>query len=212
MIAKKKIKMILNRYLMLLLFFALALSFSVNAFAENNTEGWTVTNYWKNYKNGPPADPNFFPLEVWLQNVNNAAKYKAAGMNTYWALWDGPKPGQIEALKAAGMYLICEMNEEALKHRDDKTIIGWMMQDEPDNCSFSKDITINGKTWKYGPQTSRVSPEDELDMYNTIKKEDPTRPVWLGLGCGVANKQWAGRGAGWKDSMYLDYVLSLIHI
>jgi hypothetical protein len=36
------------------------------------------------------SDPNFFPLAVWLQSPNNAAKYKAAGINTYVGLWRGP--------------------------------------------------------------------------------------------------------------------------
>src|SRR5689334_2780858 len=35
-------------------------------------------------------DPNFFPLAVWLQNPANAARYKAAGINLYVALWRGP--------------------------------------------------------------------------------------------------------------------------
>ena len=29
------------------------------------------------WKNGPPPDPNFFPLAVWLQDPKNAARFKA---------------------------------------------------------------------------------------------------------------------------------------
>ena len=43
----------------------------------------------------PLNDPNFFPLAVWLQSPNNAAKYKAAGINTYVGLWRGPTEEQL---------------------------------------------------------------------------------------------------------------------
>jgi len=35
-------------------------------------------------------DPNFFPLCVWVQAPSNAARYRAAGINTYVGLWRGP--------------------------------------------------------------------------------------------------------------------------
>ncbi len=195
----------LSGYLLLLLICSLVVSFC-SASAETKTDGWTVTRAWEKYKNGPPADPNFFPILVWLQSPSNAVKYKAAGFNTYFGLHKGPSAGQIETLKAAGMYLVCEMNEEALKHRDDKTIIGWMTFDEPENFATKAPLEVNGKTWNYGPATSRISAKDIGEMYEVIKKEDSTRPVWLNFSCGVANDKYHGRGSGWKNSMYPDYM------
>ena len=195
-----------NRYLALLLMFLLVLSASICSFAAPKNEGWTVTKYWEKFKNGPPADPAFFPLMVWLQDPANADKYKAAGINTYIGLWKGPKPGEIDTLKAAGMKVVCDMNAEALKYKEDKTIIAWMMLDEPDNWQFKAPITINGRTWKYGPKPSRVSAKDLNDMYSSIKSTDPTRPVISGFGCGVANDDTLGRGPGWNNSMYPDYM------
>src|SRR2546423_7241734 len=57
------------------------------------------------WKNGPPTDPKFFPIAVWLQSPKNAARYKAAGINTYVGLWRGPTEEQLQGLKDAGMRL-----------------------------------------------------------------------------------------------------------
>src|SRR5213592_4477897 len=62
------------------------------------------------WKNGPPADPNFFPIAVWLQSPKNAARYKAAGINVYVAVWRGPTEEQLQTLKEAGLRLICAQN------------------------------------------------------------------------------------------------------
>ena len=202
---QERVKGILKRCLLFCLAGVFVLSFSAVAeVIKDQTNTGKFREKFSNY----PQDPGFFPISVWVQSIENIPKYKAAGINTYFALWGGPKPGQIEELKKAGMYLISEMNEEALKHKDDKTIIAWMMMDEPDNFQFKKDLEVAGKTWKYGPETSRVATKDLAEMYETIKKVDATRPIWVTFSCGVANTTYGGRGGGWKDSMYADYMKS----
>src|SRR5438045_4550499 len=86
------------------------------------------------WTHGPPTDPGFFPIAVWLQNPSNAAKYRDAGINTYVALWRGPTAEQLDALKAAGLKVVCHQNELGLQHKDDPAIIAWMHGDEPDNA------------------------------------------------------------------------------
>jgi len=137
------------------------------------------------WKNGPPADPGFFPLGVWLQSPGNAEKYKKAGINLYVGLWDGPTEEQLAALKKAGMKVICEQNVVALKHLDDPTITGWMHGDEPDNAQPLPE----GKG--YGPP---ILPEKVLGEYVRQQTADPTRPVLLNLGQGVAFDKYVGRG------------------
>src|SRR5437879_1220542 len=56
-----------------------------------------------NWTRGTFSDPKFFPLAVWLQSPANAARYRAAGINTFVALWKGPTEEQLKALKSAGM-------------------------------------------------------------------------------------------------------------
>src|SRR4029079_12898325 len=68
-------------------------------------------------------DSNYSPLPVWSQNPTNTARYKAAGINLYVALWRGPTDQQLALLKEQGMYVICSQNEAGLAHKDDPTIV-----------------------------------------------------------------------------------------
>ena len=54
------------------------------------------------WTNGPPADPGYFPVAVWLQSPRNAAKYKAAGINLYIGLFRGPTEEELQTLRQVG--------------------------------------------------------------------------------------------------------------
>jgi hypothetical protein len=144
-----------------------------------------IPNAYAQWKFGPSPDANTFPIAVWLQDPRNAAKYKAAGINIYMGLWEGPTEAQLAALKAAGMPVICDQNPVALKHKDDPIIVGWMHGDEPDNAQ----ALPNDKG--YGPP---VKPEKIMADYQKLKAADSTRPIFLNLGQGVAWDGWYGRG------------------
>jgi hypothetical protein len=137
------------------------------------------------WANGPSRDAGFFPIAVWLQNPSKAGQYRDAGFNTYVGLWRGPTEKQLAELKKAGMKVICHQNEVGLKHIDDPTIIGWMHGDEPDNAQSL------GQGKGYGPP---VPPKKIIEDYQQIRDADPTRPVLLNLGQGVAWDGWHGRG------------------
>ncbi len=142
-------------------------------------------NPYGKFKNGLPADNTFFPIAVWLQNPSRAEEYRALGINLYIGLWKGPTEQQLAALKKAGMMVICEQNDVGIQHIDDKTIVGWMHGDEPDNAQ----PLGNGKG--YGPP---IPPQKIIEDYQRIRKNDPSRPVLLNLGQGVAWDNWIGRG------------------
>lgn len=127
-----------------------------------------------------------FPIAVWLQDPKNATRYKAVGINTYVGLWRGPSDAQIDALKAAGMKVICSQNEAGLKRKDDPIIIGWMHGDEPDNAQSKR-----GGEKGYDPP---ILPERIVEGYKRMKERDPSRPVFLNLGQGVAWDDYIGRG------------------
>ena len=133
----------------------------------------------------PLADPNFFPLAVWLQNPARAAEYKAAGINLYVGLWRGPTHEQLVELKRHGMHVICSQNKAGLAHKDDPTIVAWMHSDEPDNAQ-----PLPGNRG-YGPP---IAPEKIIADYRRLKEADPARPIFMNLGQGVAWDQWIGRG------------------
>jgi len=142
-------------------------------------------NAFARWKNGPPSDADYFPIAVWLQDPKLAPKYKEAGINLYIGLWKGPTEEQLEALKAAGMPVICSQNELGLRNKDDTVIVGWMHGDEPDNAQSL------GKGKGYGPP---VPPQRIIANYQKMKDADSSRPILLNLGQGVAWDKWIGRG------------------
>lgn len=137
------------------------------------------------WTNGLPTDPDYFPIAVWLQSPHNAAKYQAIGINLYVGLHQGPTEAMLSALEKAKMPVICDQNAFALKNLDRKIIVGWMHGDEPDNAQAMPD----NKGW--GPPIAPAVIEKD---YHKIVKNDPTRPVLLNLGQGVAWDNWIGRG------------------
>jgi hypothetical protein len=139
---------------------------------------------YKQWQRGPSSDPSYFPITVWLQDPAKAPEYKAIGINTFIALWKGPTEEQLDELRKHDMKVICDQNEVGLKHIDDPIIVGWMHGDEPDNAQS------DGKGG-YGPP---VKPEKIIADYRKIKRKDPSRPVMLNLGQGVAWDKWHGRG------------------
>src|SRR5579862_4362510 len=155
------------------------------------------------WSHGPPFGPSYFPIAVWLQDPSQALRYKAAGFNLYVGLWQGPTENQLSALKSAGMPVVCEQNAVGLAHKDDPDgpIVGWMHGDEPDNAQPVRD-PATGKEG-YGPC---VPPPKIVTEYEQLRAADPTRPIILNLGQGVANDGWVGRGNGAKLSDYETYV------
>ncbi len=97
----------------------------------------------------------------------------------------GRPPSRSPNSNATACRSFCEQNKYALQHLHEKTIVGWMHGDEPDNAQSLPD----GKG--YGPP---VSPEEIAAAYRKVREKDPTRPVMLNLGQGVAWDDWYGRG------------------
>ena len=138
------------------------------------------------WKNGPGQTADTFPVAVWLQDPRNAPRYKALGINLYVALWRGPNAAQIAELKKYGMPVICDMNAFARAHLDERIIVGWMHGDQPDNAQ-----ELGQGQKGYGPP---ILPEKIERDYTRIQAADPSRPVMLNLGQGVAWDGYYGRG------------------
>ena len=134
---------------------------------------------------GEPNDNAYFPIAVWLQSPRNAARYQAAGINLYVGLWRGPTAAQLDELRKARMPVICDQNRFALEHKDDPIIAAWMHGDEPDNAQSLP----SGQG--YGPP---ILPERIVADYQRLRAADPSRPVLLNLGQGVAWDNYIGRG------------------
>lgn len=173
--------------------FALACSSSL---APAEPEG--EKNVYARWPNGPPKGMDYFPIAVWLQDPALAPRYQQAGINLYVGLWQGPTEEQLATLRAAGMQVICHQNEVGLRHLADETIVAWMHGDEPDNAQPL------GEGQGYGPP---IPPQVVIAEYEQLKARDPSRPVLLNLGQGVAYDDWVGRGVRTHHPEdYLEYV------
>ena len=76
-----------------------------------------------------------------------------------------------------------------------------MHGDEPDNAQEVRDPQTGRR--RYGPP---IAPARIVADYQRIRAADPTRPVMLNLGQGVANDAWVGRGPGASLDDYPKYV------
>ena len=135
------------------------------------------------FATGCPADPSFFPIGVWLQNPRNAPAFRAMGINTFVALWKGPNEPQLNQIAAAGMYAVTEHTDAALSFANSHVIRGWTQGDEPDNAQRT--------SLGYG---DCVMPAEIMSRYRSLQARDPSRPIFLNFGQGLAHKGWAGRG------------------
>ena len=147
------------------------------------------TSPYAGWSAGIPTTPSFFPIAVWLQQSSHATELSQLGVNIYVGNNAGTDPlaaSDLATLKKLGMYAIVGQDSVGLASIDDPTIVGWWMTpDEPDNAQS------NGQGG-YGPP---VAPATLVTQYAAYKQADPTRPIWLGLGQGVAYDAWEGRGS-----------------
>jgi hypothetical protein len=156
--------------------------------------------YYSRWSNGPASNPSYFPIAVWLQSASNARAYRAIGINTYIGLSQDTTNAELAALKDAGMQTICDPDLDWQSHLTDPTIDGWrILEDEPDNA---QPLADGGSG--YG---ACIDPALIVSEYGVRVAADPTRPVFLNLGQGVAYVDYPGRGSACagQTSMYSMY-------
>jgi hypothetical protein len=153
--------------------------------------------YYGSWPRGFPTDPSYFPIGVWMQNPENAERFKAVGVNHYVGLWEGPTDEQLANARGAGMPVVCEQAGVWQANLDNAGIWGWMHSDGPDNAQEMPDGS-------YGPC---IDPAVTRARYDEMVAADASRPVVLLLGRGVATPDWVGRGecTGRTDD-YFGYV------
>jgi hypothetical protein len=147
--------------------------------------------------NGFPTDADFFPIGVWAQSPTRAANYKAIGINTFVALQGGPTEAQLAALAQQNMFAVAVQNDIGLKSPNRHVIKAWMQDDEPDNA---QSLPSGG----YGTCIPAV---EVAHRTREMKTRDPTRPVMINFGQGVANEFWQGRGPCNGDQEYYDLAI-----
>lgn len=140
--------------------------------------------YYGEWPRGFPTDTSYFPIGVWMQNPANAERFKAVGINHYVGLWQGPTDEQLANARAADMPVVCEQAGVWESNLDNADIQGWMHSDGPDNAQELPDGS-------YGPC---IEPAVTRARYADMVLADPSRPIVLLLGRGVAIPDWVGRG------------------
>jgi len=94
--------------------------------------------------------------------------------------------GDLATLKNHGISAIIGQDSIGLSHVNDRTVVGWWMDpDEPDNAQ-------PGRLFGH---SAPVAPSTIAGKYDSSKRADPSRPILLGLGQGVAYDNWEGRGS-----------------
>lgn len=169
----------------------------VNDFAGDTHLPWYGgPAYHARWPNGLPPSVSYVPIGVWMQNPENAERYRAVGVNLFLGLWEGPTAQQLDALPAPEVSTFCDQSGVWQSRLDDAAISGWMHDDSPDNA-----VELPGGG--YGPC---IEPEVMQQRYATMRERDPSRPVLLLFGQGVADVEWPGRGScTGRDDMYGEY-------
>jgi hypothetical protein len=154
---------------------------------------------YRRWPAGPPPDPAFFPIAVWLQQPANAPAYKALGVNVLLGLWQGPTEQQLADVKTAGVSTVCSQNDVGLARAGTSSVIAWQHEnDDPDNAQKLP-------SGDYGPC---LPPETVRATYQAMTGKDATRPVFLQFGQGVAGDLWIGRGSACSGrlDLYPEYI------
>ena len=149
--------------------------------------------YWAKFVNGPPASNTYFPIGVWLQDPlrtrngqNNALNYKAAGINTFVALWDFParsdSQARVQAIRNAGLQVWAggeDGDKSGANTAKGYGVTGYMLGDEWD---------MN----KAGDCGTACSSTAVAGYGSAIRTQDPTRPIYGNFGKPVSLYPWPG--------------------
>jgi hypothetical protein len=149
----------------------------------------------QSFENGFPNEVGFFPLGVWLQSPNSAPRYKAIGINTFVGLWKGPTELQLATLARDSMFAVADQNDVGLNSTNRYVIKAWLdSKDEPDNA----------RSMAYGLFRTCIPATEVVRRSHEMKDRDPTRPIMVLFGQGIANEFWRGRGLCNGDMNYYD--------
>ena len=124
---------------------------------------------------------------------------RQAGINQFVGVdWPGVTADSLKKFADLNITVIATQTADTLKLKDSPVIVGWDIGwDEPDNAQ-------GDGHGGYGPC---IEPSKVQQRYAQLKKADPTRPIYMNFGRGVADTTWGGRGVcTGKTDMYNAYM------
>ena len=107
------------------------------------------TSPYSQWKYGPPANPNFFPIGVWLQSPGNAQEFENIGVNMFVGFYGNLDAASMTTYASLKMPVVPTQNSVGLTSPQRSWIWGWDQVDEPDNAQ------ANG-SGGYGPSNLRA--------------------------------------------------------
>jgi hypothetical protein len=150
------------------------------------------TSPYSQWTYGPPANPNFFPIGVWLQSPGNAQEFENIGVNMFVGFYGNLDAASMTTFASLKMPVVPTQNSVGLTSPQRSWIWGWDQVDEPDNAQ------ANG-SGGYGPC---ISPSTLISSYAAIKASDTASPVFLNFGQGASNTSYNGRGSCTGNTAY----------
>jgi hypothetical protein len=150
------------------------------------------TSPYSQWTYGPPANPNFFPIGVWLQSAVNAQEFENIGVNMFIGFYGDLDAASMTTFASLKMPVVPTQNSVGLTSPQRSWIWGWDQVDEPDNAQ------ANG-SGGYGPC---ISPSTLVTSYNSIKASDTKSPVFLNFGQGASVTNYNGRGSCTGNTAY----------
>ncbi len=140
--------------------------------------------YYARFSSPLPTSPSFFPIGVWFEAVtqpSDAARDKAAGINTYVQLTDG---SDVSLVRAAGMYAI---HSNAKGTGVGAETSGWLLTDETDMWGGPGSAAWTGKYPGQGDVCAPAGAHCGYTVQRTVRQQYPAdgRMRYANYGKGV---------------------------
>ena len=160
---------------------------AVVADGASQTTAESSKNPYSAWKHGIPADADFFPIAVWLQDpAQRRDGTRRAGINLYVGLWQGPTEeqlGRTRRSRHAGDLRAERGRPQAQGRPDHRRLDARRRARQRPVARAEGRGTVRRSRRR---RSSRIIARSARPI--------PTRPVMLNLGQGVAWDDWYGRG------------------
>jgi hypothetical protein len=136
--------------------------------------------YFARWSNSLPTDPGFFPIGVWnetLAELSWIQQYKNLGINTFVSLYNGVTTPMLDAIRAAGMYVVGGPTGPSTD--PGSVFAARHFADEPDGiyvCNHGLPSWLASLCT--GVPGSHTHASAVAAMSDELARRDPTRPVF----------------------------------
>ena len=143
-----------------------------NSFPKARSVGWT--------------DPNFFPISVFLGRMQDAARYKGLGINTYQAMEHNVAIWPVSTVTGQGMFVMAQQEEwTPAEVGNDPRVVSWFISDECEMGYSDCTPDWNHDNGEFGRLAVQQSYVDKVTAYNDGRFKHAN------FGNGITRTWWA---------------------